>query len=190
MKLRSVAMTLGLVALTMNVVLPRRAEAIAGGVASAVTGGAVLPLFVVGGIAAGGGLLATAGTAFVGLGCFLFISSEPCKAKIRTGIWTSLGVMALGVLVLDDDGVADFQAIEPEAAQAMGISTSERFAFNDEIEEVRAVGEDLGVWMGTLRPQDPVRNRAELEEKWNDLREMISPEAFSALQKIIRFSGR
>ncbi len=97
---------------------------------------------------------------------------------------------AITVLLLDGEQGAsiEFHSLSEKQARSLGLTQSEQDGYNSEISQINAVREEI-----TLRMQPEFNQTSELRleeslqkihQHWTELSPTLSPEAFSAVQKI------
>lgn len=136
-----------------------------------------------------GGSVAVVGLAVIGTGVVGgFIATE-----IMTDGCSELGcligiipfiagaaVAAIGVVILDGEQSIEFQALDKAAAAKLKLSEVERLSFNEELDQANMLLADVSAEMSKIaKPtaQDSVN-------AWNEVKDLVSPATFSAMQKI------
>ena len=157
--------------LTGSLVAPRTSHATVG-IVTALFGGAGVPVMVVGGA----------------LGAVGVILLE-CPTSDWQGVFVDtlggLGLAFAGLVVLDEkdhQGVS-FSALDEMSAVSLGVSRLEMQAYNNELDEVNAIRDEV-----TARLLESGKPTFEMSQAaWSELKAEVSPEAFGVVQKI---SGR
>ncbi len=92
------------------------------------------------------------------------------------------GVIGIaGLITLEGEQELQFTALDRVAAQRIGVSDAERVAFNEEIDQANILISDVSHQLSTIENLT-VEDSASL---WDSMRSFVSPETFSAMQKIV-----
>ncbi|EQC52091.1 hypothetical protein [Bacteriovorax sp. DB6_IX] len=94
-----------------------------------------------------------------------------------------IGKIALvtGLILLDEDTqTVEFNEVSNELAQKKGLTLAEAQAYNSEIEEINIIFSEVAGQINEETSEEEVR------DLWQDHREFLSHEAFSALKKIVK----
>lgn len=163
-------------------VVPRPAHAIIGAIAAG-TGSVpvAIPVLVLGGLLAVpstyGLVDATRPCHSSGLGCF-----GDAIVKTFEIIFSSLGLVVSGILLDESQpGRVQFAHLADNEAVQIGLSTMERDHFNDEVEEINAVYQTVVTDLQAM-PGATVQDSKAL---WQQYRDVLSPEAYSAVGKVV-----
>lgn len=90
-------------------------------------------------------------------------------------------IFLLGILVLDEDKLeASYTQLDPQKARDLGLTKSELSAYNAEIDEINA----LANFVDANMTKEGKEGISESRDLWTDVKDAISPEAFSALVKV------
>ena len=131
---------------------------------------------VPGGYAVG---LALAQVGMVSLGVVVF-----GQALTRPGIpkapWWMLIPIVAGFVILDGEQEFSYVPLSEEDAEKLKIGQEELENFNQEIDQVNAVVEHVSVQLSEM--ENPTKEDS--INIWKDVKDSLSPEAFSALQKV------
>lgn len=131
---------------------------------------------VPGGYAVG---LALAQVGMVSLGVVVF-----GQALTRPGIpkapWWMLIPIVAGFVILDGEQEVSYVPLSEEDAEKLKIGQEELENFNQEIDQVNAVVEHVSVQLSEM--ENPTKEDS--INIWKDVKDSLSPEAFSALQKV------
>lgn len=87
---------------------------------------------------------------------------------------------ALGLLILEEESVIQFSPLDSQAAKKLKITKSERESFNREVDEVNALASYVDRRLQVT--EDPKVEDA--QAVWEEVRDSVSEETFSALIKI------
>ncbi len=143
---------------------------------------AAVGLFTGGSVAVVG--LAVIGTGVVGGWIATEIMTDGCSdLGCLIGIIPFIAgaaVAAIGVVILDGDQTIEFQTLNKAAAARLKLSEVERQSFNEELDQANMLLADVSAEMSKIaKPtaQDSVN-------AWNDVKDLVSPATFSAMQKI------
>ena len=169
MKKNILAMVL-IVSMILATAIPRRSEA---GLGALLAAPAVITIgAVTGGVAAAaaiGGLIAFNGKNEVGVIVGFVVM-----------FYGAIGSV-LGLVILDDHSSnLELEALRDEHAAALGISTTETQAYNQELDEINAAKKTIEAEVRAM--EKPSIDHA--QKRWQEMRGNISPDAFSALEKI------
>ena len=136
---------------------------------------AVIGLSVVAASPVVGGIIAVAGVAVIAVP---LVQGKPMGAIH----------LLIGLLLLDGQGesVVGFKEMDVTDARALGLSESERLAFNDARDEINAINESVVQESMTSRGLDAGRAHA----LWEKYRGQLSTEAFAGLDKLSRGLAR
>jgi hypothetical protein len=100
------------------------------------------------------------------------------------------GLAFYGFLVMwcdKDTNQVKFNELNDESAQSLQISQQEQAAYNSEIERINGASEELE---NTLAQATESNQQEVAKSAYADFKQEISPEAFSALQKVVKASIR
>lgn len=149
----------------------KRSEALVGAVVAFANPAAGLSIAAVG----GGSLLLSS--------MFSRLEAAPLGAVMAALLFGVVG----GVL-LDEEGMAEFQPIKREEAEKLTISLDEMNAYNDELEEINLLHQNISLKVNQkLERHEKIENVfEEAHIEWKSFEEMgyISHEAYEALKKI------
>lgn len=88
--------------------------------------------------------------------------------------------VAVGVVILDGDQTIEFNSLSTRDAALLGVSKRERLSFNEELDQVNMLLEEVSAEMADIK--DPT---AELSvAAWHEVKDLVSPLTFSTMQKI------
>lgn len=178
-KFVAATLALSLVAASVSVTMPKRADA-ALGIGSFVFGG--VPLIVVGGVLTGGAV------AVSGFGSWALAYAAGDSSSFNASFERAVGVLAMiaGVVLLDGEGGRDlaFSAVSPAEAQQLGLTPDETRSFNAELPEVNAVRESVQGEVVAEVQSGKHAAEVDVHAKWERYREMLEPATFSALEKV------
>lgn len=106
------------------------------------------------------------------------------QALTRPGIpkapWWLLIPIVAGFVILDGEQEVNYVPLSDEEAQKLKMSKSELELFNQEIDQVNAVVEHVSLELSEM--ENPTKEDS--MRIWKDVKDALSPEAFSALQKV------
>ena len=102
---------------------------------------------------------------------------KPVKDFVGIGSAILIGA---GLILLEGQQSFSYSEITQEDAQDLGITESERLSFNSQIDEVNAVNAQVTAEVSSI--EDATAEDA--KAVWETARSALSPEAFSALQKV------
>ena len=131
---------------------------------------------VPGGYAVG---LALAQVGMVSLGVVVF-SQALTRPGIPKAPWWMMIPIVAGFVILDGEQEVSYVPLSTEDAQKLKISQKELDHFNDEIDQVNALVEHVSVQLSEM--ENPTKEDS--MEIWKNVKDTLSPEAFSALQKV------
>jgi hypothetical protein len=164
---KSISMTLMLAVLTSAVVLPaKRAEAIVG----LATANPIVAIL---------GLAATAGSA-AGI-----VYADVGNPDLDTGlsvIFSSMAGGIVGLTLLDDQDSQDvaFAPLSADSAKTIGLSDAELAAYNDQLDAINLIRENVASQVQNESKQDVVK----ASSLWTQYQDDLSPAAFAAVQKV------
>lgn len=95
-------------------------------------------------------------------------------------LFVGLPLLLLGVLILDGEQSLSFAPLSAEDAKKLGVTSSERKSFNAEIDQINALASHVDAELTEMKSEDPAVAGA----LWTEVKEMITPESFSALVKV------
>jgi hypothetical protein len=124
------------------------------------------------------GLVIYGGATVGGLASFVAASKSTSPAT-KVGL-IALGVALLGFVALDDEQGLSFNEVSEQQAAQLGLSASEMESFNSEIDQVNALSVHVTSQMVSLSSPTVEDSVA----AWGSVHDSVSPEAFSAMQKI------
>lgn len=105
-------------------------------------------------------------------GCKLFLCVDKAFA---------VASLSVGLFFLDEEsGVPSFTEISSERASKLGLSQIERISFNDSLEEVNMIKNEMILELATLEQPSLV----DANRMWEESRDLLDTETFSALEKI------
>lgn len=137
-----------------------------------------VPAIVTGGIVIAGG---AAGLQVVFTTIDLLTSPSDVKGASLWLLFLSVPLTLLGLVILEDDQSANFSPLTQEAARKLQISPKELKAYNDEIDELNSLAQFVDSNI-TREGKEGLQESAAL---WGDIKDAVSPEAFSALVKVM-----
>jgi hypothetical protein len=139
------------------------------------------------GLATGNPVIAVLGLASMAGGAGAFVYEATTSNDMISGYLDGLALGALGTIVgltlLSDSASQDvaFAPItSPQAARSIGLTSAELAAYNDELDTINLIREDVASQIQGNSKQD-VAKAASL---WENYRDDLSPAAFSAMQKV------
>ncbi len=139
------------------------------------------PAVVVGGLVAAG----LGGSAlFFGTDLFDHCPNT-CEGGVVAGL-LGITMIGLGVILLDGEQEIQFSTLNSKQARALGISAAELSSFNSEIDQANflmSYVKDEVVGLKTT-------NFEESAKIWNEVKDQVSPETFSAMAKISSQLGK
>lgn len=167
-----------LAAVSTPLATPQTSHAALGGVASLFVPPVGIPAVIVGGVLAGGSLVVATGFCmaykFDGLTCvYAYFLTLPFVLK--------------GALIMNpeqDPATFEFAELSEDAARELGISKPERSSYNEELEEINAVRESIQAELNSRLQSVGEVSSLQAHELWQAHRDLISPDAYSALEKI------
>lgn len=125
----------------------------------------------------------TTGLVIAGGGGVIAIADLTSKEEYFKGLITvliALPIMALGLIVLDEDKTVSFSALTATDARNLGISLETAAIFNAELDQANAMFAYVSEEMTASKTQ----TNEESVALWNDVKESVSPETFSTMVKI------
>lgn len=137
-----------------------------------------IPVMVAGGVTAG------YGWTMLSNGC-----SDP---GVLTGILCffvaipSIALLGIGVAALDDPSgsTVEFAELSPEAGEELRLTDTEIESFNGELPEIQAISESIQSEVVSRIENGEQIGSIDIPALWSAYREVISPEAFSALEAV------
>lgn len=132
----------------------------------------------------GMGLAATTGALVLaegGAGLVRAVAGEPTYMEYGVA-YTFAGVGALGMIVLDGEGMQTlaFQEISSADAKRLGVNEIERLSFNSELDQVNLLTAEIQVRLN----EQTSPTAAMAKDLWEGTRDCLRPDTFSAMQKI------
>lgn len=127
----------------------------------------------------GGALIATGGLTSVHAPVF---SDSRSYDGLLIGI-IGLGVAAVGLLVLDQDGSKDvqFQALSSESAQRLGLSANSIETYNSELDELNAIKNSISAEL-SLTESPSLEKSATL---WSEYQGRLSAETMQVVKAVV-----
>ena len=130
----------------------------------------------------------TAGLYIIGTGGAIGAAGLIVETAQDAGGWAAfffviliaLPVAALGLIVLEGEQSMNFAPLDAQAAKTLGVTSSELSAYNTELDQLNALAEYVD--MEVIKDGEPTANKA--AAIWNDVKDAVSPQAFSALVKV------
>lgn len=144
---------------------------------AAISAVAGAPALVTGGLVVAGGAVALESVAV-----FLEVTGGYYYKDLSVyALIVTVPIFLLGILILDEDKLeASYAKLDAGKAKNLGITTAELSAYNAEIDEINALANFVDANM-TKKGEAGI---AESRDLWADVKDSISPEAFSALVKV------
>jgi len=138
-----------------------------------------------GGIGAGIGAFFLGGFIAIPSTVMMFAENES-RSNIKANLWATATI--LGLIILDKNtGSIQFQEISMKNAFAVGLSTNEMHAYNDELNRINGlISEGISALANAPENERELLRSNCLEE----MRSELSLEAFTALQKIIQSANK
>jgi cell division protein FtsB len=100
-------------------------------------------------------------------------------------VFTYVPLFLAGLVILDDNGKMTFGELEADKASEAGVTADEAAAYNSELEELNAIKDMVSSEVADLEGSKEVRAEA-AKELWTVYQDYVSPEAFSALVKLVK----
>lgn len=126
--------------------------------------------------------LAIAGTGVIGTAIYAAKCSPGEYQGLCQLIFIMVGVpvIALGLVVLDGEQEVGFREISDSEAKELGITSEELRSFNDEIDQANMLINEVRSELSQIKDATAEDSRA----AWNELKDLVSPATYAAMQKI------
>lgn len=130
----------------------------------------------------------TAGLYIAGAGGAAFAGGIVLDYSENAGGWAAFFVTlfvaiplgVLGLIVLEDEQALEFATLGAAEAQKLGVTQTELRAFNNEIDQINA----LAAYVDAEVSKDEKPSKEFAAQVWEEVRDEISPDAFSGLVKV------
>lgn len=144
---------------------------------AAISAVAGAPALVTGGLVVAGGAVALETVVVV-----LEVTGDySWKDASAWALLITVPIFLLGILILDEDKLeASYSQLDAGKARSLGLSAKELAAYNSELDEINA----LANFVDANMTKKGEAGLSESRDLWTDVKDSISPEAFSALVKI------
>jgi hypothetical protein len=102
--------------------------------------------------------------------------------------YTGLASIFVGMVMLNAKDSQDiaFSKLSPAQAQAIGLSSAELSAYNNELDTINLIRENVETQVSSTSPQD-IQKAASM---WQQYQTDLSPEAYSAAQKVAQAAAK
>jgi hypothetical protein len=129
---------------------------------------------VVGGVVVAAGVV----TGLVTAGRYCGGDSLACLLGLMLAAAIAAPIMAVGLLIMDAENTIQLVPLDAAAARKLNVTAAERQAYNAELHELSALSAFVAETVG---PQGTLEESVAV---WSEVKDAVSPEAFSALAKV------
>ena len=134
--------------------------------------------------------LVYAGIGAIGTGGLaIFINESNIMADVYyKNLWQYGLLIVLGVVLLDGENgqEVEFSQLTPQQSRQLKISNKELTAYNSEIDMINILVSDASEQLSQIKKP----NLEDSKRVWRGLKDSVSPEAFSAMTKIVNQSRK